>query len=266
MPWFKLDDAFHSHPKVLEAGNEAVGLYVRCGSYASQHLTDGYIPEAVALLFGSAELADTLVEAKLWTRAKGGWRMHDFLEYNPSREEVIHKRKVRSEAGRKGGVNSGKARAASANARSKDEANRSRLLGYMYEPPSRPVPVLTADVVSLSNGGKARSKTEANGEAFASAAGGLTAAAKEATDSIIEELQNRTGQTVTASWALQVAADILGDRNVADPVAYVRSAIRDNPRRFAPIPQPPPVGEVLSRVNGHTLRTPPRASHARKDS
>lgn len=92
MPWFKLDDSFHSHPKVIAAGNEATGLYVRCGSYAAQHLTDGFIPEHVVLLYGTADLAETLVDAKLWRRAKGGWRMPDYLQYNPSRAAVENNR------------------------------------------------------------------------------------------------------------------------------------------------------------------------------
>jgi hypothetical protein len=97
MPWFRLDDSFHSHPKVIAAGNEAIGLYVRCGAYAAQHLTDGFIPENVALLYGSAALADALVETKLWRRARGGWRMPDYLDYNPAKTAVDNDRKLKAE-------------------------------------------------------------------------------------------------------------------------------------------------------------------------
>ena len=97
MPWFRLDDTFHSHPKVIAAGNEAVGLYTRCGSYAAQHLTDGFIPEHVALLYGSAELADTLVRTRLWRRARGGWVMPDYLQFNPSHDAVDKDRQQKAE-------------------------------------------------------------------------------------------------------------------------------------------------------------------------
>jgi hypothetical protein len=97
MPWFRLEDSFHSHPKVIKAGNEAAGLYVRCGAYAAQHLTNGFIPEHVALLYGSHALADALVRAGLWRRARGGWRMPDYLDYNPSREAVEKERRARAE-------------------------------------------------------------------------------------------------------------------------------------------------------------------------
>ena len=88
MPWFRMDDKFHSHPKVIAAGNEAIGLFTRCGTYAAEHLTDGFIPEHVVPLYGSPALAETLVRSKLWRRARGGWRMPDYLDYNPSREQV----------------------------------------------------------------------------------------------------------------------------------------------------------------------------------
>ena len=97
MPWFRLDDSFHSHPKVIAAGNEAVGLYVRCGTYAAQHLTDGHIPEQVALQYGTPALAETLVRTKLWRRARGGYKMPDFLDYNPSKEAVQNQRKTNAQ-------------------------------------------------------------------------------------------------------------------------------------------------------------------------
>ena len=101
MPWFRLDDSFHSHPKVIAAGNEAVGLYVRCGTYVAQHLTDGFVGKPVVLLYGSDSLAARLVDAGLWHRARGGWNIHDYLDYNPSREAVEKERKAAAERQRR---------------------------------------------------------------------------------------------------------------------------------------------------------------------
>lgn|SRR5215472_1303655 len=101
MPWFRLDDSFHSHPKVIAAGNEAVGLYVRCGTYAAEHLTDGFVGRSIVLLYGSEALAARLVEARLWNRARGGWNIHDYLDYNPSREAVEKERKAAAERQRR---------------------------------------------------------------------------------------------------------------------------------------------------------------------
>ena len=97
MTWFRLDDSFHSHPKVLRAGNEAVGLYVRCGTYASDHTTDGFVERSIVLLYGTEALAARLVDAGLWHRTRGGWNIHDYLDYNPSREAVEKERKDKAE-------------------------------------------------------------------------------------------------------------------------------------------------------------------------
>jgi hypothetical protein len=115
VPWFRLDDSFHSHPKVIAAGNEAVGLYVRCGTYAAEHLTDGFIDEDIAELYGASDtgsrrnpgtgkpetLAETLVRTKLWRRARRGWRMRDYLDYNPSASQVRRERKVAADRQRR---------------------------------------------------------------------------------------------------------------------------------------------------------------------
>lgn len=101
MPWFRLDDSFHSHPKVIAAGNEAIGLYVRCGTHAAQHLTDGFVARETVALYGGGDLASKLVSARLWHRARGGWTIHDYLKYNPSREQVERERKAAAERQRR---------------------------------------------------------------------------------------------------------------------------------------------------------------------
>lgn len=107
MAWLKLDDRFAHHPKVLAAGPMAAWLHI-CGlSYCSEYLTDGYIPDGalpiLAAVDAPAQLAERLVEVGLWERADGGYRVHDYLEYNPSREQVLTARAARSEAGSIGG-------------------------------------------------------------------------------------------------------------------------------------------------------------------
>jgi hypothetical protein len=88
MSWFKVDDGFHCHPKVLEIGNAGAGFYVRCGSWVSQQLTDGFVPRSIALLYGDKDLIESLVETRLWMPVDGGWQMNDYLHYNRSRGEV----------------------------------------------------------------------------------------------------------------------------------------------------------------------------------
>lgn len=72
MPWFKVDDGLPDHPKVLLAGNAAMGLWVRAGAWSMKHLTDGFIPEAFVRLLGTAKEARALVTAGLWVKVEGG--------------------------------------------------------------------------------------------------------------------------------------------------------------------------------------------------
>lgn len=49
------------------------------------------------LLYGSSELAETLVRTKLLRRVRGGWRMPDYLAYNPSGQQVANEREAKNE-------------------------------------------------------------------------------------------------------------------------------------------------------------------------
>lgn len=94
MTWFKVDDSFHSHPKVLAADAAALGLWVVAGAWCSANLTDGFVPDYALprLLPDAAQLADKLVTCRLWKRTKGGYRFHDWGDYNPSAEDVNKER------------------------------------------------------------------------------------------------------------------------------------------------------------------------------
>lgn len=91
MPWFKIDDSAHSHPKFIRAGNAALGLWLRCGSYSAQHLLEGFIPKAVVKPFGGTPAqVRKLLEAGLWHDAghdckrcpqpADGYMIHDYFE------------------------------------------------------------------------------------------------------------------------------------------------------------------------------------------
>ncbi len=93
MTWFKVDDGFWSHPKVAGLSAEAVALWVRAGSYAAQHLTDGYVTRhALPMLRGLEGHAEELVAATLWRPMNDGWVFHDWHRYQPIRAEVEERR------------------------------------------------------------------------------------------------------------------------------------------------------------------------------
>jgi hypothetical protein len=110
MAWVKVDDQFFRHPKVMAAGRDARDLYLVGLCYCAQSLTDGFVPsQAVRVLAAEAEIdtgpasAARLVEVGLWEPTEAGYRVHDYLEYQPSKDQVLHTREVRAEAGRRGG-------------------------------------------------------------------------------------------------------------------------------------------------------------------
>lgn len=103
MPWFRVDDSFHSHPKVLATPPAALGLWVVAGSWSSAHLTDGVVPDHVLplLLPDAAKLARQLVTAGLWKRVRGGYKFHEWHERNPSKEAVDNQRRTNAERQRR---------------------------------------------------------------------------------------------------------------------------------------------------------------------
>ena len=103
MTWVKIDDRFPDHPKALALGddyNDCVVLHLRGLCYCAANLTDGFIPGRI--FKGYDEQIERLVEVGLWRKAQGGFRVHDYLEYNPSRDEALAQRESRSERGKKG--------------------------------------------------------------------------------------------------------------------------------------------------------------------
>lgn len=89
MPWFNVDDGFAFHQKSIRAGNAAIGLWVRSGSWCAQQLTDGFIPDDMVAVLGSAVQANRLVNAGLWEKVAGGFQFHDWSDRQRSKEVVL---------------------------------------------------------------------------------------------------------------------------------------------------------------------------------
>jgi hypothetical protein len=118
MAWLKLDDQIFYNRKVAQCDTETKMLYIVGLTYCANQLTDGFIPEAtLPLLAGMAGIdwqiakqsASKLLDVCLWFATDNGWQIPDYLDYNPSKDQVLHNREVRSEAGKRGGqVKAGK--------------------------------------------------------------------------------------------------------------------------------------------------------------
>lgn len=107
MTWIKLDDALWRHRKIAEIDPDkalaAVGLWVLGLSWVGEHLTDGYLTDRALVQAAGAEadaIAGELVRVGLWERVEGGYLYHDFLDYNPSQDQVMTLRAKHIEAAR----------------------------------------------------------------------------------------------------------------------------------------------------------------------
>ncbi|WP_370944045.1 hypothetical protein AB5J62_33730 [Amycolatopsis sp. cg5] len=90
MSWFKVDDGFYDHPKVFDASDCTVALWTRAGSWSARNLTDGFVPSNLPVrLCGDPDTAiRELVERGLWSRIRGGYKFHDWTDYQPTRADV----------------------------------------------------------------------------------------------------------------------------------------------------------------------------------
>jgi hypothetical protein len=125
MPWVKVDDHFDEHLKHARVGPPGWGYWLAGLAYCNRNLTDGFIPYSVAYSLAGWQVWDDpvddhegreriwtygvssgmsgedldgnwivtrLVTAGLWEPVVGGFLVHDYLDYNPSRAQVLEER------------------------------------------------------------------------------------------------------------------------------------------------------------------------------
>lgn len=113
MAWIKLDDQWMDHPKMIAAGRDARDMWLASLTWCAKHLTDGYFHKNLLHSLASTagvdvancqEFASILLDVGLWDATENGYYVHDYLEYNPSKQDVIDTKEARKEAGRAGGI------------------------------------------------------------------------------------------------------------------------------------------------------------------
>lgn len=114
MSWIRLDEDYFDHPKLAEAGPLASWLNTKAIGYCNRYLTDGKVPRPIALTLVSwddvsplqsayhsdamtstmvnGQLIERLVECGLWDEVDGGYQIHDYLDFQPSRAKVLSER------------------------------------------------------------------------------------------------------------------------------------------------------------------------------
>jgi hypothetical protein len=105
MSWLKLDDGVLDHPKFVRAerlaGSSAFHLWVGLISYCKKYLTDGVVPlDMLPKVNGPRQrwrgkALEALLAVGLIERAGDSLVVHDYLDWNDSRETIEQKAKAR---------------------------------------------------------------------------------------------------------------------------------------------------------------------------
>jgi hypothetical protein len=135
MSWIRVDDHFADHPKVMALGSDrlrGLGLWHVAASYCARYLTDGYVPTTHVRAHAPARLINRMVAVGLFDPVADGYMLHDWLNYNPSRDAVHEAQAKKRAAGQAGGR---------ASAGSRAQANGAAAAQAKSNPVPVPVPV-----------------------------------------------------------------------------------------------------------------------------
>lgn len=137
MTYLLLEGEFAENTKIQGLSDKAFRLHVTGLTHCARNLTDGAISEidlrklaAISAIARPNVVITQLQTAGLWEPNGSGWIIHDYLEHNPSRRELLEKRaKARSRKRRW--------RNAQGNAGQSPGQNAA---GTRHKPPSRRLP------------------------------------------------------------------------------------------------------------------------------
>lgn len=105
MTWFRLDDGWLMHPKIRAIGKDARCLWLAGGLHCASQLTDGridkhYLPVLAIQADVKSSCHQRLVEQGLWIDNGDHWQMHDYADYQMTRDDYEAERERKSKAGK----------------------------------------------------------------------------------------------------------------------------------------------------------------------
>jgi hypothetical protein len=314
VPWVRFDDQYPINRKVTRLSDAAYRLHNSAIFWCARNLTDGVVPEedledVCAQVRTPRKFVTEFLKRGLWheigakchseecpsnprnavtdavsdavSNGVTGWVVHDYLEYQPSRQKVKEQREkgaarqrrfreraltpsqqshdndlTEAEPGAHGKADLGEesqVRGISNGVTSPYNAvTNGASHGVSNETPSRPVP-------SRSSGGSpsrhlqvgdARAKPDEDED--------LDKVNDQLEGRVIELLVELTGRTVDRAWASKIRRQILDGRpDVKNPLRYVSSAVRGDPTRYLPAADPGTElgAEVISAVRENDWET-----------
>lgn len=249
MPWFPVDDTAAFHPKLVAAGNTAIGMWARAGAWCAQQLTDGFVPDHMIGALGNTAQARQLVNVGLWTREDGGYQFHewDAPGRNLTRKEIEAKRAEERE--RKAAYRAGK-RGGSPPGRTQESLPLSQrdTHGTDAGTPTGQTPDVRRDTHRSPTSSRARPRGRAPipSHPIPSGTGPQSSTDPSAPDQTTKTIDDEGLDQIASAThgnrahAEHVAGDILERANgsVRDPLGYVLRAIGAEPDRYRATPRP----------------------------
>lgn len=158
MAWALVDDKYFSNPKITALPVPVSYMYLASLAFANGYMTDGIItPPGLMIIATQAKIknakaaAKSLVEAELWEVVDEGWFIHDYFEYNKSRDFILAEREKKAAAGSKGGKASAAASAkADAIANAKARAKKLLEQNASKSPAISPSPIPLKQITTTS--------------------------------------------------------------------------------------------------------------------
>lgn len=87
-PYARVYASAKDHPRHLQAGLAAEGLWKRAMAYCADHMTDGVVPASWVEVQGPKKVIAAGTDAGLWEKIGTVYVLHDYLDHNRSKEQV----------------------------------------------------------------------------------------------------------------------------------------------------------------------------------
>lgn len=249
MPWVLYDDQYPIHRKVAGLSDTAFRLHTAAIFWCARNGMDGFVPEedldqVCAQVRAPARFAAECVRRRTWhlaahqctsencppPRDEPGWIIHDYLEYQPTKDESEVARKKQQEQKSSGGKLGNHRRWHVAQGVVKDDCPWCKSsvsdripIGESDRSVIAPIPIPIPSHLSVVDVGNQSADRNARGDPEID----------EILKTIIQAIYAATSRVIDAAWAAKIRDHILNGHKAGNPAAYVRKVIENDPDPYA---------------------------------